>query len=495
MTNEMMLELQFASPLIIMAAMSIILIVVDALSGKNKTINYILSIVSLAGAFIAAGALLLGNNFTAVDALKEFPLSMGTISYSGFAYIFDLIFLAAGLLTIVAAREYNIRAEAEHKEFYSLVLMAVTGMMMISHANDLLLLFIGIELMSIMFYILAGYFRTRISSIEAALKYFLLGAFASGFLLYGIAMVYGATGSLHFDKIAIVMASGEFSRLYMVLGLGLLVIGLSFKIAAFPFHQWAPDVYEGAPTVVTAFMSTAGKAAAVFAFIVIGKNLMQNQLQSVTDVSYIATLQTIVAVISAATMLVGNITAIAQNNVKRMLAYSSVAHAGYMLIGIVANTPEGWAGVAFYSAAYMFMQIGAFVIVSNLEGKDGEFSDFEHYSGLSKTRPILAAMMAIFLLSLAGIPPLAGFFGKYYIFKSAIDAGFTWLTLVAVLSSVISIYFYLRLIVFMYFKEAGDHSPVAEPKAAGFTLIVTTIVIILLGLFPNFLIDMARYFV
>lgn len=494
MTNEFITELQYASPIIITAAMSIILIVIDAISGKNKTVNYVLSILSLTAALIASGALLLSRNFQVAQTLQEYPLTMGMLSYSGFAYIFDFIFLAAGLLTIIASREYNSRAEYEYKEFYSLTVLAVLGMMMIAHSNDMLLLFIGIEVMSISFFVLAGYFRNKITSIEAALKYFLLGVFATGFLLYGIAMIYGATGSINFNIIQQTISLGNYDKLYLLLGVGLAVIGLSFKIAAFPFHQWAPDVYQGSPTISAGFMSTAGKAAAIFAFILIGKYTLVAPIDAIAS-SHIGNIQLVIAVLSAATMLIGNITAISQNNVKRMLAYSSVAHAGYMLMGIVANSTDGWAGSAYYAAAYMLMQIGAFAIVANLEGKDGEYLSFEHYAGLYKSRPLLAALMALFLLSLAGIPPFAGFFGKYYIFKSAIDAGYLWLAIVGVISSVISVYFYLRLIVFMYFKEAGEYSSTEElPKAAGFTLLFTAAFVVLIGVFPNYLIDLARLF-
>lgn len=495
MNYDLMTEIQFASPLLIVAAMSIIILLADALTGKNKTFNFYLSILSLAVAFASAGAILLGGSPETATKLSSFPLSNGMISYKGLAYIFDLIFTGAALLTIVAGREYIKRAEFEYKEFYSLVLLSTAGMMMIAHSNDLLLLFIGIELMSISFYVVAGYFRERISSVEAALKYFLLGAFASGFLLYGIAMIYGATGSIEFSKISEAIVAGNFDKLYITLGLGLTVIGLSFKIAAFPFHQWAPDVYSGAPTISTAFMSTAGKAAAVFAFVLIGLNILHPNVQTTANLSFIPTIQIIIAIISAATMLIGNITAISQNNIKRMLAYSSVAHAGYMLIGIASNNSDGFAGVAFYSMSYMLMQIGAFVIAGILEGKDGEFATFEHYNGLSRRKPVLAALMAVFMFSLAGIPPFAGFFGKYFLFKSAISAGFTWLALIAVLSSVISVYFYLRLIVVMYFKDSTNNYEFDSPKASTFTLLVTFLFVILLGLFPSYLIDLAKSFI
>jgi len=494
MTNELFHELMLISPLLLMAFFSILLIVVDALTGKEKYLNYVLSLGAIGIVIIFSAILLFFDDIANIEGIKEYPISMNMLFYSKYSYLFDLIFAIAAFLTIQVGRSYIVSNNAEYKEFYSIVLFATVGMMLIAHSNDLLTLFIGIELMSISFYVLAGYFRTKIASIEAGLKYFLLGAFASGFLLYGIAFIYGTFGSVQFDKIAVIISAEQYEIHYLAIGLGLIVIGLSFKIAAFPFHQWAPDVYTGAPTIVTGFMSTAGKAAAVFAFVIISMKLMQAGTESIVDTKYISRIQMIIAVLAAATMLIGNITAIAQNNIKRMLAYSSVAHAGYLLMGIVANSPDGWAGVAFYSAVYMLMQIGAFVVVALLEGEDGKYSNFEHYSGLYKKYPVVAAMMALFMFSLAGIPPFAGFFGKYYIFKSAIDAGFTWLAIVAVISSVISVYFYLKLIVYMYFKEQGGYEQKCEPKPAMFALIVTSGLIILFGLLPNKLIELAKFF-
>ncbi|MEJ5245369.1 MAG: NADH-quinone oxidoreductase subunit N [Bacteroidota bacterium] len=493
MANEILKELMLGFPIFFLSATGILLVISDALTGKNKVINYIFAIIILSLTIGSSGWILLNQYYKEASSLASYPITMGMLAYNGYAYIFDVIFGVAALLTIIAAREYNERAEFEYKEFYSLVVLATVGMMMIAHSADLLLMFIGIEFMSITFYVLAGYFRKKITSVEAALKYFLLGAFASGFLLYGIALIYGATGTLTFQTISQKILAQDYNNLYLILGITLVFIGLSFKIAAFPFHQWAPDVYHGAPTVISGFLSTAGKAAAIFAFILIGKNIMFVAIRTL-DSNHIITLQNILAVLSAATMLVGNITAIAQNNVKRMLAYSSVAHAGYMLMGIVANTPDGWAGASFYATVYVFMQIGSFAIVANLEGKDGEYLDFSHYSGLYKTRPFVSVMMVVFLLSLAGIPPFAGFFGKYYIFKSAINAGYLWLTIVGIVSSLISVYFYLRLLIYIYFREASEQVlHTSEPRAAGFTLLISAALTVLLGVFPSYLIELLLY--
>jgi NADH-quinone oxidoreductase subunit N len=375
------------------------------------------------------------------------------------------------------------RENIEHDEFYSLVLFAVAGMMLIAHSNHLLILFIGIEVMSVSFYILSGYMRNNAKSVESSLKYFLLGAFATGFLVYGIALIYGSTGSMDYNQIALNINNNalNFPALLPV-GIALIVIGLSFKAAAFPFHQWAPDVYQGAPTIVTAFMSTAGKAAAFAAFIPIVTVLMP---------AAPVKLQMIFAVMSAATMLIGNISALAQSNIKRMLAFSSVAHAGYIMMGLVSGSQYGYGGIVFYLTAYMFMQIGSFIIVAILERNGEKYLELSDYAGLSKRHPVLAAFMAIFMLSLAGIPPFAGFFGKYFLFTAAIDAGFLWLTLVGVLSSIISVYFYIGLIVKMYFTEPEGQREDNEVGMSGLSLIITIAGVIVLGILPSGILSIA----
>lgn len=404
----------------------------------------------------------------------------GMISVGGFANYFDVLFCGAGIMAMLAARPYLQREESELDEFYTLLVSSVSGMMFMAHANNLLVLFVGIELMSISFYVMAGFLRTNIRSIEAGLKYFLLGAFASGFLVYGMALIYGATGSLQFDVIAKNIHDGAVNfPMLLAIGAVLMTVALGFKVAAFPFHQWAPDVYEGAPSVVTAFMSTAGKSAAFAAFITVFSALMPH------GTALTPKLQNMLAVVSAITMLIGNITAISQTNVKRMLAYSSVAHAGYLLMGIVANSADGYFAIVFYVTSYVFMQLGAFVVVGILERGNEQHLQISDYAGLAKREPALAFAMAVFMFALAGIPPLAGFFGKYLLFVSAIDAGYLWLTLVAVLASVVSAYFYLGLIVKMYFSEPqGSHEP-SRSGLAGITVAVTAAASIALGLFTT----------
>ncbi len=409
------------------------------------------------------------------------------ITLGGTAAYFDLLFCTAGILAMLAARDYLERWHSGYDEFYTMLVSSVAGMMLMAHARNLLVLFVGVELMSISFYIMAGFLRHRSRSVESAMKYFLLGAFASGFLAYGMALLYGATGSFDYDRILGVVASGTSAYpALLAIGAVLLAVGLSFKIAAFPFHQWAPDVYEGAPTVVTSFMSTAGKAAAFAAIVPVFTVLMP----MVQTAPLTPGLQTMLAVISAITMLVGNITAVAQTNIKRMLAYSSVAHAGYLLMGVVAGTAHGQEAVIFYLTAYTFMQLGAFVVVGLLEKEEADSLELSWYAGLSKRHPALAAVMAVFMFSLAGIPPFAGFFGKYLLFLSAVESGFTWLTIVAVVSSVISVWFYLGLIVKMYFQESQVEVSPAPAGLAGVAIAVCTIASIGLGILPMLVVNL-----
>jgi len=469
----MVQDLLFTAPFTFLSVMAIIAMVLDALIVNSSRITFIFSAITL----LISG--ILGISTFGLHGIGF----NGMVTGGGFAAYFDILFSIGGLLTILTSRQYLQRENIEHDEFYSLVLFAVAGMMLIAHSNHLLILFIGIEVMSVSFYILSGYMRNNAKSVESSLKYFLLGAFATGFLVYGIALIYGSTGSMDYNQIALNINNNalNFPALLPV-GIALIVIGLSFKAAAFPFHQWAPDVYQGAPTIVTAFMSTAGKAAAFAAFIPIVTVLMP-----VAPVK----LQMIFAVMSAATMLIGNISALAQSNIKRMLAFSSVAHAGYIMMGLVSGSQYGYGGIVFYLTAYMFMQIGSFIIVAILERNGEKYLELSDYAGLSKRHPVLAAFMAIFMLSLAGIPPFAGFFGKYFLFTAAIDAGFLWLTLVGVLSSIISVYFYIGLIVKMYFTEPEGQREDNEVGMSGLSLIITIAGVIVLGILPSGILSIA----
>ena len=440
------------------------------------------------------GTLALTGILAAITSYHKTTAFQHMITVGGYANYFDVLFCGAGIMCMLAARPYLQRSESEFDEFYTLLVSAVSGMMLMAHSNNLLVTFVGVELMSISFYVMAGFFKSQDKSVEAALKYFLLGAFASGFLAYGMSLLYGATGSLDYVAIGMAVHGGTLKfPLLLATGAALVTIGLSFKVAAFPFHQWAPDVYEGAPTAVTAFMSTAGKAAAFSAFVPIIMQVMPLSAGAGAAVAtYAPQLQLVLAIIAAITMLVGNISAVVQTNVKRMLAYSSIAHAGYLMMGLVSGSADGVAAILFYVTSYVFMQIGAFVIVGLVEKADGSNVSLDDYRGLGKRQPLLAGLMAVFMFSLAGIPPFAGFFGKYLLFLSAIEAGFTWLTIVAVLSSVISVYFYLGMVVKMYFQEPTDAHEPAPMGLSAITLAVATVALVVLGVLPSLLLNIYR---
>jgi NADH-quinone oxidoreductase subunit N len=319
-------------------------------------------------------------------------------------------------------------------------------------------------------------------SNEAALKYFLLGAFATGFLLYGIALLYGSTGSTRIGELAALAGQLGGSPLYLI-GLALLMIGLAFKIAAVPFHMWVPDVYEGSPTTVSGFMSTGGKAAAFAALLIVFSPAVIRELPSLRDV---------LSVLAVLSMVLGNVLAISQSSVKRMLAYSSIAHAGYVLVGVVAGNAAGANGVLFYLTAYTLMNLGAFGVLSVGESKEGTLVSYDDYAGLSSRRPLMAGLMALFMFSLTGIPPFAGFFGKYYVFAGAVDAGLTWLAVVGVLMSVVSAYYYLRLVVLMYFREQEPAVQGSLTRGALAALVVAAICLLGFGLYPSSVLDLTK---
>lgn len=467
-------DLLSAGPMILVASAALVVLILEALKDKTENLSCWISIMGL----ITAASWAMSSVSESRNAFN------GMLSTGGYASFFAMIFAASGILCIMLSRSYLAKSGIEHGEYYALLLFAVVGMMLMAAAADLVIFFLGLEMMSICFYVLAGFARRRVPSNEAALKYFLLGAFASGFLLYGIALLYGATGTTNITAIV-----GQTGRLLnaplFTIGLGLLLIGLAFKVAAVPFHMWVPDVYEGAPTTVSAFMSTGGKAAAFSAVLLVFAPKLVDRFVQIQD---------ILAAIAALSMIVGNVIAISQSNVKRMLAYSSIAHAGYILTGVVAANTYGSNGVLYYLAAYTVMNIGAFGVLSLLETEEGKNLTFDEYVGLSRVKPFVAGLMALFMFSLAGLPPFAGFFGKYYVFAGAVEAGFTWLAIVGVVMSVVSAYYYLRLVVVMYFREPGGR--ITEPVnglAVG-ALVLSAIVIIGMGLFPSTVLDLTSHF-
>jgi NADH-quinone oxidoreductase subunit N len=452
-------------PIIIVTVTALLILILEISIKKAEPFVYMVSIIGLVAAAVYA-ILLFPSRETAFSDM---------VNVGGYASFFHVVFILITVLTFLISRQYIQRIGIYHSEYYAMILFSLIGMMLIASSRDLLMLFIGIELMSISFYVLAGFLRKRLASNEAALKYFLLGAFATGFLIYGIALIYGAAGTTNLIGIAGQMDILPGSTLFWV-GVALLVMGFSFKVASVPFHMWAPDVYEGAPTTITAYMSTAGKAAAFSGFLLVVLFSFGGGTEKLRD---------LFAILATASMVLGNIVAISQNNIKRMLAYSSIAHAGYMLIGFAAGGDLGMSGIMFYLVAYGFMNIGAFGILSIVESKAGGNLTFDDYKGLASRRPLLALLMAVFMFSLSGIPPFAGFFGKYYIFLAAIQEGYTWLAVAGVLASIIGVYYYIKVVVYMYFYD-GDFVLEAEPSRVGvFALIISAIAVLQMGLLPS----------
>lgn len=408
----------------------------------------------------------------------------GMVILDNFSILLSIIILFSAGLTIFLSREILRANKRVRGEYLALVCFATFGMLVMVSGGDLMMIFLGIETLSIALYILAGIRRTNPYSVESAFKYFLIGAFASGFLLFGMAYIYGATGSTNLDRILSYLSTGVGeSNTYIMIGIAFLLIGLGFKISLVPFHMWTPDVYEGAPTPIAAFMSTGVKAAG-FAV------LMRVFLHSVGG--YFAEWQNAFLVLSVLTMTVGNIIALVQDNVKRMLAYSSIAHAGYILIGFAAGTADSVSSVLYYLGAYTFMNIGAFGFISYFESEEKQSFTLKDFSGLGFKRPLLAAGMAVFMFSLAGIPPTAGFFAKFYVFKSAVDAGLTWLAVIGALNAVVSVFYYLRVVLHMYMKEAEvDFSVFSFRLSDSAALTISVIGILILGLFPALFLGLA----
>jgi NADH-quinone oxidoreductase subunit N len=409
----------------------------------------------------------------------------GMVVLDPYALFFKILFLMTTALTALMSIRYLQREGFALGEYYILLLFATVGMMLMASAADLIIIFLGLETFSLSVYVLVGFFRNQVKSNESSLKYFLLGAFSTGFLLYGIALIYGATGTTNLKGIySFVRQSTLVTDPLLFIGMGLLIVGFGFKVASVPFHMWTPDVYEGAPTSITAFMAVGPKAAGFAAFLrVFLYSFSSLQGDWIWILWGLAVL----------TMTVGNVVAIAQTNIKRMLAYSSIAHAGYILVAMVAAGELGLASILYYLLAYAFMNLGAFGVVI-LYGRRGEENvQIGDYSGMASKYPLLAAAMAIFMFSLAGIPPTAGFVGKFYIFSAAVKSGYLGLAIIGVLNSALSVYFYLRVTVMMYMRNP-------EKEMAGLDLSPATVVVLIIavagllqrGISPSQYMNLAR---
>jgi NADH-quinone oxidoreductase subunit N len=437
-------------------------------------------------AFGAAASVVLLSRGTEADLFD------GALLVDARALVFHLIFALVGGLTVLVSARHLEAVGAAHGEYFALILFAVGGMTLMAGSENLLVLFLGLEILSICLYVLAGFTRERVYAVEGALKYFLLGAFSTGFLLYGMALFYGASGRLDLPGIAAALtasaASGRTDPLLLA-GMALLLIGLAFKAAAVPFHFWAPDVYQGSMAPVSGFMATGTKAAA---FAMLLRVLDTGLADSAIRDRWIP----ILSVLAILSMILGNVVALAQQNIKRMLAYSSIANAGYLLVAVAAGGRNGGAApvVLFYLAAYALMTLGAFAVAA-LVGRAGEEDEgyaLSAYTGLGKRRPLLAAFMAVFMLSLTGIPPTAGFMGKFYVFRSAVDAGMYGLAVTGVLASVVGAFYYLRVIVQMYLREPGPApATVTVTPPERLAILAAAAALLWFGLFPAALMELA----
>jgi NADH-quinone oxidoreductase subunit N len=428
----------------------------------------------------------------AIVAVVGFTYSLGTAVYrwlyatgdyayqkfatgDNFALFFEILFAILGILTVALSHSYLRKRGMLESEFHILIMGAVIGMMVLASATSLVTVFLGLELLSIALYIVCGFARNESRSQEAAAKYLLVGGFASAFVLYGMALIYGAAGTTVIPDIATRLASASLSNPLLVLGIVLMGVGFAFKVSAAPFHMWTPDVYQGAPIPVTAFMSVGTKAAA-FAMIV---RVFAGGLPHLSP-----EWQVLLAFVAATSMIVGNLMAIAQSSLKRLLAYSGVAQAGYILIGVIAGGQSGLAAVLYYLFVYMFMNFGAFAVITLLAGPEGDRDGFSDLEGLAQRNPVMAVLMSIFMLSLAGFPPTVGFFGKLFLFTAGVSAGYTWLVVLAVLMSVVSVFYYVRVLIPIW-SPSVRRDRVSASISSTSVIALSGVASIVLGVYPT----------
>ena len=431
-------------PVLLLVAWASVLLLVDVFASRTR-LTFTLAVIGV----------LVDLIFALYQGGKSFTGFNGMVMVDGFTVFLNALFLLSAFAGLALAYDYNRRMDLDRGEYYILLLYAVSGMMLMAAASDLIVVFLALELLSIPLYVLAGFARPRADSEEAALKYFLLGAFAGGFVVYGVALVFGATGTTALQAISAAVSAGTADLTLMLIGAALILVGFAFKVAAVPFQMWTPDVYQGAPTAVTAFMAVGAKAAGFAALLrvfILAFPILEIDLTPV------------LWALAALTMIVGNLVAIAQSNIKRMLAYSSIAHAGYIFMALVtfgqpAVAPDAVASALFYLLAYAVTNFGAWSVVIALERKEGFGLELSDYAGLGAKYPGLALAMMVFMLSFTGIPPTLGFLGKFYLFRTVLEAGFIGLALIGVLTSLVSAYYYLRVLVIMYMQDG-------EPKVS-----------------------------
>jgi len=464
------------SPELILTIAGTLLMVLDPLFAKKLPrmfghISIAAFLAAIVGAFAAQSVM--GSSFS------------NLLIVDGFATFFRVLVLVIGILAVLLSYRYLDREMAETGEYHALLLFCVAGQCLMAASNDLIMIFIGLEISSIATYILAGYLRNDRRNNEAALKYFLLGSFATAFLLYGVAIIYGITGTTKLDEIRTALMQPGISLAGVTIAAALMIVGLGFKISAAPFQMWAPDVYQGAPAPVSVFMATAPKAAAFAVFLRIFMTSFQTIANDWEPLIWISALLS---------MTIGNFAALTQNNLKRMMAYSAIAHAGYILVAFAAKSDGGTAAVMFYLAAYALMNVGAFAVIIHICGKGERHLRIEDLSGLAQKQPVTAALLTIFLLSLIGVPLTGGFFGKFYIFKAALESNLIWLTVLGLLNSAVAAYYYLRILVVMYMKEPGEVTNTLEPLSPGLgaALVLPAIGTFVLGIIPGAVLNFAR---
>jgi NADH-quinone oxidoreductase subunit N len=461
-------------PEIILTVMATLMMVLEAV--LNRRGSRVFGNLSLAA--LAAG---IGASVYACQ--RPGTAFSGLVTIDGFATFFKVLVMVVGVLTVLQSYSFLRRQDAETGEFHALLLFSIAGQCIMVSANELIVIFIGLEISSIASYILAGYFRDDKRANEAALKYFLLGSFATAFFLYGVALIYGATGTINLTEVqAAVTGPNAPSAVFIGVAAALMFVGLGFKVSASPFQIWAPDVYQGAPTPVAAFLSAGPKAAAFAVFL----RIFLTAFESIG-----AGWEPLVWGSALLSMTIGNFAALQQSNIKRMLAYSSIAHAGYVLVALTARSNAGTGAAMFYLAAYAFMNVGAFAVVSHLSGRGEQYLSLEDFAGLAQKQPLTAAMLTVFLLSLIGVPLTGGFFGKFYIFKAALESHLVWLTVLGLLNSAVAAYYYLRILVMMYMRDPSPAVEAVEPLSPSMraALLLPALGTLFLGIFPGWVLN------
>ena len=482
-------DFYYLLPEIVLTVGALLLLLADLIVPRDR--QSILAGVTLG--VLAATAVAL---YPVADA--HLQVSKGLIAVDRFSLFFKVIFLVSAALTVLMSVRYLEVEGTRAGEYYFLILCATLGMMFMAGGTDLITLFIGLETMAISFYILTGFLKPSRRSNEAAVKYFLLGAFSLGILLYGMSIMYGLSGTTNLRAIATEFA-GQESDPRLILAVILVVAGMGFKIAAVPFHMWAPDVYEGAPTPITGFLSVGSKAAAFAMLLRIFIESLPSMRVSLVDnvragmsVSPDIGWGMMFYVLAVVTMTVGNFAALTQSNLKRMLAYSSIAHAGYLLIGVVAGTARGVTAMLVYLFVYLFIQLGAFTVLSLMRREDVVGDELKDLNGLFFRQPFAAVAMLLFMLSLGGIPPTAGFMGKFWLFGAAIESGYVWLAVIGVLNSAVSLYYYIRIVVYMMLKNEPSGSEPRQSPALAAAMVAAVIATLLLGVYPQPLFEFAE---